>query len=129
MNLKFDPNAGSISGDLATVNWRDVLLWLLRRRQRFRVTGISMVPLLRPDEEVLVDLNAYRHASPRLGDIVVAEHPHRPGFRLIKRIVSIDGDHGYYFLEGDNRSESTDSRTFGSVSAAHIIGQVTSRFF
>lgn len=111
------------------VNWRDVLLWLLRRRRRFRVTGTSMVPLLQPDEEVLVDLNAYRHTSPRLGDIVVAEHPHRPGFRLIKRIVSIDDDHGHYFLEGDNRSESTDSRTFGAVSTAHIIGQVTSRFF
>ncbi|MGJ3247865.1 MAG: nickel-type superoxide dismutase maturation protease [Elainellaceae cyanobacterium] len=118
----------SISGDLAPVNWRDVLLWLLRRRRRFRVTGNSMAPLLQPDEEVLVDLNAYHRTSPRLGDIVVAEHPHRPGFRLIKRIVSID-DCGRYFLEGDNRSESTDSRAFGAVSTAHIIGQVTSRFF
>jgi len=118
----------SISNDLAMANWRSVLLWLGRRRRRFRVTGNSMVPLLQPDEEVLVNLNAYRHTSPRLGDIVVAEHPDRPGFRLIKRIVSIN-DHGHYFLEGDNRSESTDSRAFGSVSAAHIIGQVTSRFF
>ncbi|HEY9738578.1 MAG TPA: S24/S26 family peptidase, partial [Trichocoleus sp.] len=57
----------------------DLLLWLLRQRLRLRVVGRSMLPLLRPGEEVLVDLWAYRGKAktgspqhPQPGDIVVA---------------------------------------------------------
>ena len=106
---------------------REFIWWLLRRRQRFRVSGNSMLPLLKSGDEVLVNPHAYRRALPQPGDIVVAQHPFRQDVRLIKRVTDVL-DNGRYVLKGDNPAESTDSRAFGAISANHIIGQVTSRF-
>lgn len=100
----------------------EFLLWLLRRRQRFRISGNSMQPLLKPGDEVLIAPGA----TPVPGDIVVARHPFRRDVRLIKRVQAVVGDR--YVLTGDNPAESTDSRTFGPVAAEQIIGRVTSRF-
>jgi nickel-type superoxide dismutase maturation protease len=108
-------------------NWQELLLWLLRLRRRFRVTGASMSPVLEPGDEVLVDNRAYRRTLPRPGDIVVARHPYRTDLRLVKRIVKVL-ENGHCVLEGDNRFESTDSRLFGSIPPERIVGRVTSRF-
>ncbi len=86
-----------------------------------------MAPLLQPGDEVLVNRRAYRRASPRPGDIVVARHPYRTDLRVVKRIASVL-ENGDCELEGDNRSESTDSRYFGPIPAERILGRVTSRF-
>jgi nickel-type superoxide dismutase maturation protease len=86
-----------------------------------------MSPLLQPGDEVLIDPRAYRYQAPRPGDVVVVRHPYRTDVRLIKRVAAILED-GRCRLEGDNPAESTDSRAFGSVSAEHIVGRVTSRF-
>ena len=86
-----------------------------------------MLPLLKPGDDVLVNPNAYRQTQPRPGDIVVAQHPFRQDVRLIKRVTDVL-DNGRYVLKGDNPAESTDSRTFGAISASYIIGRVTSRF-
>lgn len=104
----------------------DVLLWVLRRRSRVKVTGTSMAPLLQPGDELLVNPFAYQQSPPQIGDIVVAWHPQREGFKLIKRVVdvTIDG----YWLEGDNLNESTDSRFFGAIPLASILGKVICRF-
>ena len=104
---------------------KELLLWLLRRRQRFRVTGTSMVPLLKPGDEVLIDLNAYAQHPPYVNDVVVAQHPYRD-IKLIKRVIALED--GRCFLKGDNALESTDSRTFGAVKPEQILGRVTSRF-
>ncbi|WP_229425795.1 nickel-type superoxide dismutase maturation protease [Lusitaniella coriacea] len=114
--------------ELNQSNIRELLLWLLRRRRRFRVIGNSMLPLLNPGDEILVNLNAYRQKSPSPGDIVVAQHPLQSNVRLIKR-VAVVLENGNYFLKGDNPEESTDSRTFGSIAPEQIFGRVTSRFF
>ena len=106
-------------------HWMDVGLWLWRRRRRFRVTGDSMRPLLVPGEEVLIDPTAYRRRAPQPGDLVVAEHPQRPGFRLIKWVVAVEPQG--CFLQGIDRAASTDSRTFGWVSLHRILGQVVCR--
>ncbi|MDJ0515937.1 MAG: nickel-type superoxide dismutase maturation protease [Trichodesmium sp. MO_231.B1] len=106
---------------------KELLLWLLRLRQRFCITGFSMFPLLKPGEEVLVDTRAYRHFLPEIGDLVVAEHPHRHDLRIIKSVAFVD-EKGDCFLVGENREESSDSRSFGFVSSQQIIGRVTSRF-
>ncbi|MEL6319502.1 MAG: nickel-type superoxide dismutase maturation protease, partial [Cyanobacteria bacterium J06626_14] len=106
---------------------RYLMGWVMRKRRRFRVTGYSMAPLLKPGEEVLIDPLAYSAQSPEPGDIVVAEHPERPEFRLIKRVVAVL-DSGDCILIGDNSSESTDSRNFGAVPPHKIMGRVTSRF-
>ncbi|QQE66420.1 S26 family signal peptidase [Leptolyngbya sp. BL0902] len=111
---------------LRSSQWADVGLWILRRRQRFRITGDSMQPLLRPGEEVLIDPRAYRHHPPQLGDLVVAEHPQQPGFRLIKWVVAVEPQG--CFLQGINLAASTDSRSFGWVPPEGILGQVICRF-
>ena len=86
-----------------------------------------MAPLLEPGDEVLVDTRAYRRTSPHPGDLVVARHPYRTDLLLIKRVARVL-ENGYCVLEGDNPSESTDSRAFGSLSPERILGRVTSRF-
>ena len=114
------------SDDLNESSWRELLVGLLRFRKRFRVTGTSMAPLLQPGDEVLVDPRAYKQAAPRVGDIVVSRHPYRADVRLVKRITAILKD-GRCLLEGDNPSESTDSRSFGAVTPQQILGRVISR--
>lgn len=112
---------------LRHATWVDVGLWLLRRRQRFRVEGRSMLPTLAPGKEVLIDPQAYGQQPPQLQDLVVAEHPQRPGFRLIKRVVAADTE-GCCDLRGDNPESSTDSRQFGEVKRDGILGQVICHF-
>ena len=108
-------------------NYLELLLWLLRKRKRFRVTGLSMTPILQPGEEILVDLHAYQKSLPQVGEIVIAVHPYHSDLYIIKRVVSIAQD-GSCFLLGDNLAESSDSRTFGTIALDKILGRVTSRF-
>ena len=116
-----------MSETLLKRNYLELLFWLLRKRKRFRITGLSMMPLLHPEEEVLVNLNAYQKSSPRVGEIVVALHPYYSDLHIIKRIVAVAED-GSCFLQGDNLTESSDSRAFGAIALDKIIGRVTSRF-
>ncbi len=109
-------------------NFWDILLWLLRRRKRFRVVGVSMLPLLLPGDEVLVEQWAYRRSRPCLEDLVVIRSPQQPEIRLIKRVIAVNQS-GACFVQGDNPSQSTDSRVFGWVEPQLILGRVSSRFF
>jgi signal peptidase I len=62
---------------------------LYDRFGRFEISEASMTPALRPGDFVLTD------RSPRplyRGDIAVFEHPSRPSFFLVKRIVGLPGD-------------------------------------
>jgi nickel-type superoxide dismutase maturation protease len=86
-----------------------------------------MLSILKPGDEVLADPYAYRHRCPQPGEIVIARHPLHSDVHLIKRIKSVLDD-GRCRLEGDNPTESTDSRSFGLVAPEHIQGRVTSRF-
>jgi len=113
--------------ELPTIKLSEFVLWLLRRRRRMRVTGNSMLPLLKPGDEVLIDPYAYQAASPQPGDVVVTQHPYQINLRLIKRVSSVVAENRY-MLFGDNPAESTDSRVFGAVPLEKILGKVTSRF-
>ena len=112
---------------LPDITWREFLLWIFRSRRRVRVTGPSMRPLLEPNDEVLVDIKAYRQNKPKVGDIVVVRHPHDPNLEMIKRVTEVFA-HNRYFLKGDNPAFSTDSRSFGAVELNHLLGRVTCRF-
>ena len=105
---------------------RQWLWWLLGRRERYRVAGPSMQPTLRPGQTVLVDPRAYRHRPPVAGEIMVAEHPHRPGFEVVKRVHRVEG--GRVVLRGDNPAATTDSRDFGPVPLSSLRGRVESSF-
>ena len=50
----------------------------------------------------------------RVGDVVVARRPDRPGLEIIKRIQAIDAA-GAFFLAGDNPASSTDSAMLAST--------------
>ncbi len=106
---------------------KDLLLLLLRRRSRFRVTGRSMIPLLQPGDGLLIDLTAYHQKCPRSGEIVIAWHPLETNLKIVKRVASVLDD-GSCFLLGDNPTESTDSRSFGPIELNKILGKVCCRF-
>jgi hypothetical protein len=77
-----------------------------------------MMPTLRPDEFVLVDLGR----RPTVGAVVLAADP-RNGRDIVKRVVKIEG--GKVWLGSDNPAEGTDSRQFGPVGAESVLGVVT----
>ena len=68
----------------------------------------------------------------RRGDVVVVEHPERPGFELVKRVVRVPGDVApdgrvlmdELWIEGDEPEGSTDSRRFGPVSMERVRARV-----
>jgi signal peptidase I len=74
---------------------------------------------------------------PRRGDVVVVEHPERPGFELVKRLAAVPGDPmqghplgpGEHWVVGDHGEGSTDSRAFGPVPEAAIRGVVRFRYW
>jgi nickel-type superoxide dismutase maturation protease len=106
---------------------KEIILWVVGRRQRVRIRGESMAPHLHDGDEVLVDPHAYRQDAPKNRDIVLTKHPYKRDLKLVKRVeAALDGDR--YRLSGDNPDESTDSRAFGSIPRRDILGQVTSIF-
>jgi nickel-type superoxide dismutase maturation protease len=107
---------------LPEAGWKEKLLFYLGRRRAILVEGDSMLPNLKNGDGILIDPDAEIAA----GDIIIAKHPFKKSVILLKRLAEID-ENGNYFLVGDNPSESTDSRTFGAVSAKHILGKAVCR--
>jgi mitochondrial inner membrane protease subunit 1 len=82
-----------------------------------------MAPTLFPgDWVVVVPQRTYRR-----GAVVVVEHPGRPAYEIIKRLVGLPGDRvgervlgpDEFWVEGDGPA-STDSRHFGPVTRAEL---------
>lgn len=82
-----------------------------------------MRPTLSPGDFVLVDPSAFKDKRPVSGELIVAQHPYRDQV-IIKRISEVVEDG--VSLRGDNPNASSDSRGFGRVRFAAIIGRVTS---
>lgn len=95
--------------------------------RRVVVRGRSMLPELAPGERAIFDRWAYLAEAPRVGDVVLARHPARPGRLFVKRVAAIiparDRNAHEYVLLGDNAVESTDSRTLGPFPRSHILGR------
>ncbi len=95
---------------------------------RVEVEGPSMRPMLEPGDWAI----AVVPARVRRGDVVVVEHPDRPGFDLVKRVIGVPGDvapDGFrlvdaVWVEGDDPERSTDSREFGPVAVARVRGRL-----
>ena len=64
---------------------------------------------------------------PKVGEVVVAQHPLRPGFEVVKRVAAVSARQRLVWLAGDNREETTDSQQFGPVSAELVVGRVVLR--
>ena len=71
------------------------------------------------------------------GDVVVVEHPRRPGIEMVKRLRARPGDDvggrileaDEWWVEGDNASASTDSRALGPVPRAAITAKVVAVYW
>ncbi len=87
-----------------------------------------MAPTLIPGDWALTV--PLRH--PAIGDIVVVEHPGRPGYEMVKRLIACPGDRtgtrvlgaDEWWVEGDLAAASTDSRQFGPVRRAGLTAKV-----
>ena len=95
---------------------------------RMEVEGPSMRPALEPGDWAI----AIAPARVRRGDVVVVEHPERPGLEIVKRVVNVPGDvapDGFalvdqVWIEGDEPQSSTDSRQFGPIAIDRVRGRV-----
>lgn len=105
-----------------------------------------------PTFNVRGDVLLTEYLSPRLnmiksGDVVVAVKPTDPRVSVLKRVRGMGGEsiwvhpkgkpypiqytvpEGYVWLEGDNASQSTDSREYGAVPMALVKGRIILRFW
>jgi signal peptidase I len=110
----------AVAAIFAFVRWRPF---------RVEVRGSSMMPSLTPGEWAL----AVTPSRYRRGDVVVVEHPARPGLEMVKRVVALPGDltpdgrilgAEEFWIEGDRPESSTDSRSFGPVQGEHLKARV-----
>ncbi|HEX7042678.1 MAG TPA: S26 family signal peptidase [Patescibacteria group bacterium] len=83
----------------------------------FKISGKSMEPTLYQGQKVLV----WKYGLCRVGNIVVLKNPITDLF-ITKRIKEIKK--GKYFVVGDNKNESSDSRDFGWIKRENIIGKI-----
>jgi nickel-type superoxide dismutase maturation protease len=104
------------------------LAFLRYRPARIAIEGVSMAPTLVPGDWALVVTPERFHRD----DVVVVEHPQRPGYEIVKRLVGVPGStvggrvlaDDEYWVEGDFAHRSTDSREFGPVSRENLKAKV-----
>lgn len=89
---------------------------------RFLVRDLSMAPTLLPGDRLLL----WCWGGPRSGDLLVVEDPQRPGAYLVKRATRVAD--ARVWVEGDNRAASRDSRAFGALTRARVVGRVIWRY-
>lgn len=88
-----------------------------------------MSPTLEPGDWAL----AVAPGRVRRGQLLVVEHPDRPGLEMVKRVTAIAGDPApdgrvlgsdEIWVQGDAPEASTDSRGFGPVRREHVRGEI-----
>lgn len=84
------------------------------------VVGESMMPTLKPMQKILIQ-RSWFFCIFKENDMIVLKDPRSNKF-LIKRIKKIKAN--TYWIEGDNKKASTDSRAFGFVEKQSILGKV-----
>jgi len=102
----------------------------------YEISENSMAPALNHGDWVAAWT---RPGRIRRGDVVIFEHPARPGFDLVKRVTAVTGDHpggmprplgeDEVWVTGDNPDAgSVDSTSFGPIRAAEISARVLLRY-
>ena len=96
---------------------------------RVTVAERSMEPALRPGDWLLVWRGLRSGRPPRIaaGQIVIARHPGRADFLLVKRAAR--RAEGGWWLESDNTGAgAVDSRSFGAVAPDQVTARVLMRY-
>ena len=89
---------------------------------RVRIVGPSMEPAMHNGEWWLV----HRTGRVHVGDVVLLTHPRRPDALVVKRVARREA--GGWWVLGDNETMSEDSRQFGAVPDALIVGRLVLRY-
>ena len=85
---------------------------------KIKVIGRSMDPTIKNNQLILASSIPFCFRKPKVGEVVVL----KKNKFIIKRITRINKDR--FFVEGDNKKESTDSRNFGWISKSEIVGKM-----
>jgi len=90
-----------------------------------------MVPTFQNGDYLIVDELTYRLRDPERGEVIIFKYPKDTTKFFIKRVIGLPGDtvdgkvleKNQYFVEGDNRDASSDSRFWGPVARNLVIGR------
>ncbi len=97
--------------------------------RRVEVAGGSMAPTFLPGDRLLVLARPLGNpAWPSVGDVVAVADPRDPDRTLVKRVAAVDRAAGTLELRGDDPGASTDSRQFGPVPVASVVGRAVYRY-
>ena len=77
-----------------------------------------MVPTFSNGDIILVSSFPYLFRKAKIGDIILLKRERL----MIKRITKNEGEK--FFVEGDNKNESTDSRKFGWIERKDVLGKI-----
>ncbi len=109
--------------------------------QPFIVYGSSMEPTFENGDYLIVDEFSYYLRSPEKNEVIIFHYPLDQSKYFIKRVVGLPGETmdvngkktvlkaGEYFVEGDNRKASSDSRVWGPVPQKLIVGRALIRLW
>ena len=103
--------------------------------QPFLVSGASMEPTYHDGDYLIIDEISYRVSDPKKDDVIIFRYPKNPKIFFIKRIIALPNEEiildgkdirlkdDEYFVMGDNRGASSDSRIWGPVPKKLIVGR------
>ncbi len=123
---------------IATLIVLPIRFWIA---QPFIVSGPSMEPAFNNGDYLIIDELTYRFEAPKIGDVVVFRYPLDQSKFFIKRIEGVPEDvvkingkdvtlqDGEYYVLGDNSTQSSDSRVWGTVSQNLLVGRALVRLW
>lgn len=115
-----------------------IRLWIA---QPFIVSGASMEPTFNNGDYLIIDELSYHFRKPEKGEVIVFRYPLDPSKFFIKRVIGLPGETikinsskitlgpNEYFVEGDNRPASSDSRIWGAVPENLVVGRAFVRLW
>ena len=90
---------------------------------KLKISGHSMEPSFRNGDKVLASFIPYLFKKLQINDVVVFQDNKNNIF--IKRIKKIKDKK--FFVEGDNKNDSLDSRRLGYINKYQILGKIIAK--
>lgn len=115
-----------------------IRLWIA---QPFIVSGASMEPTFHNGDYLIIDELSYQFNGPQKNDVIIFHYPLDPSKYFIKRVEGVPGEkintngkeialkENEYYVLGDNRGASSDSRIWGPVTKNFIVGRAIVRLW